>query len=359
MLFERIRSYFGQQNFALTATNTQELCILRNQSGGRAIFVTLIDNTKSHVFGASHIASVQSQLENMTQNMNYSGCDVLFVVITGNVMRDQAMTQVPGAAVWLVSSDPARLLVYENQPYDFYGMRQGIEESLMPPRRETIFGGETVYDESPRSGSASKRSLGTTLKYTRVPYVTIALIAINMIWYIVLAAGGNTTDSYYMIEKGGNVAMLVFGEMEIWRLFTAMFMHFGIMHLFSNMLYLGFVGTNVERTVGHLKYFLIYMLSGIGAGVVSAAYYSLTNTVTVSAGASGAIYGVIGTLIYLLIRNRSALRSGFAFLRIGIAIVFIFYSSVLNSTVDGAAHIGGFIIGFILSFLFLRNRNKS
>ena len=192
-----------------------------------------------------------------------------------------------------------------------------------------------------------------------LPYVTIALIAVNIIYFIIIALGGNPSSSYYMISKGADYAPYVFEEHQFWRLITSMFMHFSIRHLASNMIYLGLIGWSYERIVGHLKFFLIYFLSGLGGNIVSCAYHQLTKTPVVSAGASGCIYGIIAIVVYLTFISRRRFHSQQLFLRIGIMLVFMFYSNFINGQgTDVAAHLGGLAFGGLLCFLLLPYKKK-
>lgn len=193
----------------------------------------------------------------------------------------------------------------------------------------------------------------------RIPYVTIVLIVLNVVYYFIVASGGSTNDLMYMISRGADCAPYVFERHEYWRILTSMFMHFSFQHLAGNMIYLGLVGYSYENVVGHLKFLLVYLLSGIGGGVVSCAYYQLTGQAVVSAGASGAVYGLVAMVIYLMYTARK--RSGMKPLmyRMAIVLLFLVYSNfAAGRGIDIAAHLGGLVFGFIVSILFLPVRSK-
>ena len=187
----------------------------------------------------------------------------------------------------------------------------------------------------------------------KVPYITIILVVLNLIYYVILCVVGNVEDTRFMITAGANYGPLVFEKLQIWRLITSMFMHFGVSHLISNMIYLAITGYLLEKTCGHFKFLLMYMLSGIGASLVSSAYYYVAGTNTVSAGASGAIYGLLGVFTYLTVRGMKNMRPMYILYRLAVTLVFVFYSSFLSDDVDGAAHIGGFLFGVVIAILFL------
>ena len=94
---------------------------------------------------------------------------------------------------------------------------------------------------------------------------------------------GSTENASYMVEHGASYAPYIYYGKEYYRLFTAMFLHFGISHLANNMLVLFFLGDNVERAVGHWKYLVIYLLSGLAGSGLSFAHAMLSGDYAVSA----------------------------------------------------------------------------
>ena len=192
------------------------------------------------------------------------------------------------------------------------------------------------------------------VRQKKFPYITVILIVLNVVYYFIVAAGGSTYQSTYMISMGANCAPVVFEQHEYWRILTSMFMHFSFQHLAGNMVYLGIVGFTYEHVVGHWKFLLVYMLSGIGGGVVSSAYYQLAGEAVVSAGASGAVYGLIAMVIYLMYTARKRTGAAPLMYRMVIVLVFLLYSNfAIGRGVDIAAHLGGLVFGFIVCFLFL------
>ena len=196
-------------------------------------------------------------------------------------------------------------------------------------------------------------------KIKTLPYITIAIIAANVIYFLILASLGRLSDSRYMLSMGADFAPYVFKEFQVWRLITCMFVHFSLSHLAGNMIYLAIIGFQFERGIGHFKFFLIYMLSGIAASLVSCAYYSLTNQNVVSGGASGAVYGLMAMTIYFSVKGRKLSGRGILSYRLIIALVFLFYSNFASgSGVDAPAHVGGFAAGLLLSMLFFGKKFK-
>jgi rhomboid protease GluP len=150
-----------------------------------------------------------------------------------------------------------------------------------------------------------------------------------------------------LIQLGANVGPLVTMG-EYWRLFTANFLHIGLAHIGFNLYALYIVGTEVEMFYGPRRFLVIYLLSGLSGAIASYAF-----TYGLSAGASTAVFGLIGTLVAFFIRNRAVFgeigRTRLSNLIFVIAInLFI---GVSTPAIDNWGHVGGFIGGVILGWL--------
>jgi rhomboid protease GluP len=136
-----------------------------------------------------------------------------------------------------------------------------------------------------------------------------------------------------------------------YEIITAMFLHFGVSHLFNNMLLLVYIGCELEKRIGPFVYAIIYLGSGIVGNAASLLYYSRVGEAdVVSAGASGAIFGVMGCLAVYLLINPSKNRNLTTRRLIIMALLTIYYG-FSNVGVDNAAHIGGFCFGIFGGFL--------
>lgn len=178
--------------------------------------------------------------------------------------------------------------------------------------------------------------------------VTAALIIINIIVFMIIFIKGDPEDTAYMLRAGANFYPMTFNG-QIWRIFTCMFLHFDISHLLTNMLSLFAIGSIIETAFGPCRFFSIYLISGLSASLASAFYHMITGNPAVSAGASGAVFGLSGALICLAVFKKTA-RYGVDAKRVPFAVLLsVALSSASN--VDNAAHIGGLITGFIISLL--------
>jgi membrane associated rhomboid family serine protease len=196
-----------------------------------------------------------------------------------------------------------------------------------------------------------------------VPLVTYVLIALNVLFFFVELNGGDAFIEKWAFVPGRFMAN---PTREFPTLLTSMFMHGGWAHLGGNMLYLWIFGDNVEDRFGHIKFFIFYLLCGLAATFAQLAF-SLGSNVP-NLGASGAIAGVLGSYILMFPQQRVRVLVGrivtpvSALIVIGFWFVLQLFSgvgSIANTADTGGvaymAHVGGFIAGFVLTFVFRGN----
>ena len=182
-----------------------------------------------------------------------------------------------------------------------------------------------------------------------------ALVALNVIVFFILELLGDTEDAIFMYEHGAMFPIEVLETGQWYRLFTCMFLHFGIRHLGNNMVVLFFLGDNLERALGHVKYVVLYVLAGLCGSLLSAWMMLRSGAYAVSAGASGAIFGVMGGLIYVLIRNHGRLEDLTAKRLVFMAALSL-YLGFTSTGVDNYAHLGGLLSGLALAVLLYRKK---
>lgn len=185
--------------------------------------------------------------------------------------------------------------------------------------------------------------------------VTLGLAAVNILVFLVFTVIGDTEDTFFMLSHGACFTPAILHG-EYYRLFTGMFLHFGLPHLLYNMICLIFLGDLLEIVMGSVKYLLIYVLGGLAGNLLSMAMDIRTEEYAVSAGASGAIFAVIGALLYVIIRNKGRLGE-ITFQRMALMAVLSILQGFTETGTDNAAHVGGFAAGFILA-VFLYHRKK-
>lgn len=192
-------------------------------------------------------------------------------------------------------------------------------------------------------------------------WLTYTLIAVNFVIFLYSGYLSRFTfDTGTMLSLGAEYWPYTLEGKEYWRLLTACFLHYGFSHLLSNMLFLFYFGCIVEPILGHGRFGILYLLSGIGANVLSALFYMKIGDAAVCAGASGACFGVDGMLLCLaLLLPQSVRDQGINPRRVPISVILNLVLSYAAVGVDNVAHIGGLILGFLLTGPFcFRKRNE-
>ena len=187
--------------------------------------------------------------------------------------------------------------------------------------------------------------------------LTVLLIALNVLVFLAVEATGTSQDVLHMLNCGAAYTPLIVENGEVYRLFTSMFLHFGISHLANNMLVLFVLGSRLERVAGRVRFLIIYLLGGLSGNIISMLFELRQQEYSVSAGASGAVFAAMGAMIYIVVRNRGWLED-LSMRQILIMAAFSLYFGFTSSGVDNAAHIGGMISGFVLAAVLYHPRRK-
>lgn len=217
-----------------------------------------------------------------------------------------------------------------------------------------------MADEPFRNNPGAEDIFDRIRKEPHKSWVNYILIAVNIAVFLYAEATGGSTDVSHMLDLGASYAPLIQAG-EYYRLFTSMFLHFGLVHLLNNMILLFFIGDYVERYLGKVCYLIMYLSSGLFSGWFSWRHDLATGSDSVSAGASGAIFGVIGSLVVLVILHRGKLED-LTIQRVVLMAVFSLIVGFQSPGVDAYAHLGGLIGGIavtlMLSPVFRRNHKK-
>lgn len=181
------------------------------------------------------------------------------------------------------------------------------------------------------------------------PRFARVFIGINVVIWLLMTLAGGSEDSRVLIQFGANYSPLV-AQGEIWRLFTANFLHIGIVHLMFNSYALYVLGPEVEALFGSPRFIALYVLSGLSGSILS---FGLHTGISLSAGASTAIFGLVGALVAFFVRNRRHFGAvGMRRLNnyIGVALINLFIGLSVPG-IDNLGHIGGFAGGLTLGWL--------
>nr|WP_289036709.1 rhomboid family intramembrane serine protease [uncultured Allobacillus sp.] len=234
---------------------------------------------------------------------------------------------------------------YVQEEFNRFLSRMGKETSTLFDEYPTIEEQEsyTHYIEQQLLSTyrQQQREIKETFHFGK-PRWTFLLIAVNVFIFMYMESIGSSTNTEDLIDFGAKYNPAII-DGEWWRIFTSMFIHIGTLHLFMNMMALYFLGEAVERIFGTKRFLFIYLFAGLFGGVASFA----TND-AIAAGASGAIFGLFGALLFFGLHYKRLFfqtMGSSLFIVIGINLVFGF----TIPQIDNGAHLGGLIGGFIAS----------
>lgn len=189
------------------------------------------------------------------------------------------------------------------------------------------------------------------------PMITFILLTINIVIFMLMYSLGNgSEDTQTLIDFGANYVLKTKNG-EYLRLILSAFLHIGVVHLILNMYSLFITGREVEYFYGKVKYIIIYLFSAIMGSLFTVA---LSADNTVAAGASGAIFGLLGSILYFGYHYRGYIGNSIISQIIPIVIINL-YIGFTTPGIGNAAHIGGLIGGYIISMAvgFDNNGEKS
>ena len=184
----------------------------------------------------------------------------------------------------------------------------------------------------------------------KVLLFTPLIFWLNVLLFIAITIAGADIlhpDSDILVQWGANYTPATMGG-EPWRLLTSVFLHIGIEHLLANMIAFVFIGIVLEPVLGKGKFLFSYLVTGIMGSIFSVWWHPIT----LSAGASGAIFGMYGVYLALLTTNLvDVKRRKSSLMLFGLFIVYSLAGG-LKEHIDNAAHIGGLVSGIVLGYFF-------
>jgi len=203
-----------------------------------------------------------------------------------------------------------------------------------------------------RTGSIDGEEEQKLFEFTK-PRLTYFFIVIQVLIFLIMEANGGTTNTETLIKYGAKFNPLILNG-EWWRFFTPIFIHIGIFHLAMNTIALYYLGTTVEKMFGHIRFFWIYLCSGF-IGTLASFVFSPS----ISAGASGAIFGCFGALLYLGFAYPQVFFRSMGMNVIGVIIFNLIFGFTVTG-IDNAGHIGGLVGGFLATGAvhFPKKKNK-
>lgn len=350
-MYNEIAFIFNQMGYEPLELNVEEphvnIKLVENGLSKEAegyVIVTL-DETSGISYTEEQFLHISRQIRDF---LVHKGCRIyhfLYIFISNNATPPFNM-QNTDSFLWRIIPSDRKLVIYGNTLPMYMGLKKPIEEFLMPgnPSANTIHNKADGYRQYNNSTAAN------SILSARA---NIALVVINIIVFIITDFITPLNNEASLIDKGALSWDFVINGHEYYRILTCMFLHAGPDHIFNNMLVLLFIGSYVEQYIGKYKYLIIYFSSGIIAGCASMVYNMVRYDYTQSVGASGAIFGLMGSLLCIILISRHNIHD-IGFRRVLFMVFLSLYGGITSQGIDNAAHIGGFLGGF-LTTLFILN----
>ncbi|MBR1692949.1 MAG: rhomboid family intramembrane serine protease [Lachnospiraceae bacterium] len=338
---KRIDYFITEMGYYKLQSNRAEIIIYYKNQVQFVSVLLLLDMQSGLVLPPNIYVQMRQQIIEQFLEKGYDEVHMLSLLLTEHAGQDGRIVEKDRFS-WIVDLERERLLIPDDHAEDFYGLKKVIENALAAENIPSYQDEAEEEIEEPKKPPYAKRAA-----------VNFVILLANFIIFTICIFTG---DRLY--EAGMMYPDQVLSGGKWYQLLTSMFLHADVSHIFGNMILLFLLGDIVERECGHVKYTFLYVLSGIAGGVLSLSYSMFRGDYTPSLGASGAIYGVVGTFLWILVRNWGRVED-IVLPRAAFMIGYSMYLGFVSSHVDNAAHVGGLIAGIILGILFYSKRERT
>ena len=344
MVSEKLECLFEQTGYHKVPSNFPEFMFYYRREYQGVVVIHVIDYRTGVSVSEEQFTHLKQKILEFMHERGEQEVHLLSLILTDDTQRARQFSA-SDSFCWMIDTKSNRLIIHENQADDFYGWKGILEEFLFSSSKDE----DTAYEQSGPTPYASRKADRRHWDKSRIkglPWVTLCLVVSNVIVFLICTFTGRV-----LYNKGALGVMMVIEDGSFYRVLTSMFLHTDSGHLFSNMIILYYVGEIVEKRIGHLPYTVLYFLSGTAGSIVSMGYELLSGDYISSVGASGAVFGVEGALLLLVILQRGRMES-VTISRMVFVIAFSLYCGFTSTDVNNAAHIGGVLMGFALAACF-------
>lgn len=362
MINEELTLYMMGQGLMPVKLNAEGIDVLYKADYDSVKAVIIYDLLKYNDFSVEKHIHIREQVVKMLSEKNGLSVNTVAIVFTNSPDKENYILDNTSQddERWIVDIENNTIMDKDELSSYFFDIRGYVEDVIKAETYKNAYiqKDKGVFVTPPTSRDVRRKELNKSRVRHRNGFLrdyiftmTTVFMVINVIVYLDLESLGNTLNPLFMLDYGAMHWANVFEDGEWWRLFTSMFMHFGFDHLLGNMVVLFLLGNALEQAVGKMRFSIMYIGSGLTGGLVSCIYQWSVEGNVVSAGASGAIYGVMGAMIAVFgvckIRTSVSLRGVVLYSIINIV------NSMNAEGIDHSAHMGGFTSGALLAIILL------
>jgi rhomboid protease GluP len=344
MIVKNIKYALDRYGYKVTNIGGGDYIFLIKFSNEKISAVVIIDDIKyPELADAQQCEAIKQSFESTYLFRGYENVEMLFLILTDKPFEYKNFCE--GKLVfWVADMYSERLISFIDNDGPFNHLRSTIENALS--------------GQTDNSGTIKNRTFGKSILQT---IITDVIVAINILIYIYMEIKLNYIERYIFMLDYGNIPTAVVDMNQYYRLFTSTFLHFDLNHIVSNIVCLIFIGCFFEPMIGHIKFMLIYIASGIFGNICSLVYLYNLGRPALAAGASGAVSGVLGAFVaYALLRKSEKNKISVLKIILAIGMVIILCINETNGTIAGnIAHVGGAVFGIILAYIIYKcEKNK-
>lgn len=365
MQMEHLQRELEKYGYQRIPSNVEQISLFFRIEERQAMGVCLIDD-RSQVLGENGMFETVMQKTELLLEGKAQACRVLGLIVTEH-MEQEKRRQNSRYNFWLIDTTLKQRIVFENQPGHFFGLEQIVDQVLEKERGESgqgttwakqdaERGKENVHTRKNGWNGRFRRTYtsGNVQPWSRYAFsVNTMIVLVNVLLFLWMSLSSENS-SLWLYRHGAIQVAEFIADPQWWRLLASAFLHFSFSHLFGNMVVLWYIGNFLEQLIGWWRYLLLYLAVAVGANVLSVAWYWYTYDWNVlTAGASGAIFGVVGMMLYIVIRERGHIQ-GVTIQQMVLMVIFTLYTGFANSGVNNSAHVGGLMVGFLCGLLFYR-----
>lgn len=352
-MYQQIKQILLQYGYEEITLNTGDIYLALRQERGEGYAVVTLDEMGGNKLGARQFYHVSEQIREFLQARGCYRCRFLYLLVTeddssvGRLFRDYESYW--RKCFWRIQPSKGQVMVYEDEDEAFMVLRDPLENLF------ASYGTHQNYYEGASQGyqGAGKNGYGQfqpgRFRGRALPWCNIIIILVNVLVFLYMDFF-NPFSANALTEAGGLGWQQVLEEGQWYRMISCMFLHAGGEHLFNNMLVLGYIGSCLESAIGSIRYGILYIGSGLLAGITSMVYNMVQNDYVLSVGASGAIFGTVGAMLFLVVFHKGK-KAQYSVRQIVWMAFLSLYGGFASQGVDNAAHFGGFVAGFLLAGL--------
>lgn len=333
---------FENYNYQQLPTDSEKVKMYGTFHGGCLYLINVIQLDDDYAYNNERFAHYKEITKKQFGHVNASKMILLNLMITNKPMAVyEAINYMPNFddelidIQWLIDEDKEQLIIPSEQVKHALGLEKDIPKLLKNKVEDPIHHKTKVKKDH------------------QIPYLTYGLILINVFFWIVLELSGGSTNLNTLLRFGAINSNTFFSGNEYYKLITSMFLHIGAAHLLYNTFGLYIFGSRLEVYMKPWQFLTTYIGAGIVGGLLSVGIHHVTDQLVVAAGASGAIYGVMGALlVYSWVYRRQF--DGLSTYTILLMLVIGIAMGAVTPGVGNLAHLGGFIGGAIITYLLTR-----